>query len=188
MTPDGVAAAAAARFGAQSCSVVFGQLTVDVTAADWVPAMTWARDVADCTFFDWLSAVDEQAGGLAVLAHLYSPAGRHRVLLRTRVPADAPVLDSATGCFAGANWHEREAHEMFGLVLSGHPGLLPLLLPEGFEGHPLRKDFVLTARVAKAWPGAVNPGQSAGEAAAVTGRRRPKRPHGVPDPAEWGPR
>ena len=70
---------------------------------------------------------------------------------------------------------------MFGIVFTDHPNLIPLLLPDGFEGHPLRKEFVLASRVAKAWPGAVNPGQSAEDAA----RRPTKRPPGVPDPKTW---
>ncbi|MFC1417226.1 NADH-quinone oxidoreductase subunit C, partial [Streptacidiphilus cavernicola] len=115
--------------------------------------------------------------------------GIRRILLRTRIPRDAPALPTATGVFAGAGWHERETHEMFGIDFPGHPHLATLLLPEGFEGHPLRKEFVLAARVAKAWPGAKEPGESdhaPGGAAAPAARRR-MLPPGVPDPNEWGP-
>ena len=67
---------------------------------------------------------------------------------------------------------------------TGHPHLVPLLLPENFEGHPLRKDFVLAARVVKEWPGRVEPGRSGPD----TGRRaRPRLPLGVPEPGTWGP-
>jgi NADH-quinone oxidoreductase subunit C len=95
--------------------------------------------------------------------------------------------------FAGASWHERETFEMFGLVFDGHPHLVPLLLPDGFEGHPLRKSFVLAARAAKAWPGAKEPGESdadVGLPARGSGSpgRRKTRPPGVPDPQAWGPR
>jgi NADH-quinone oxidoreductase subunit C len=110
---------------------------------------------------------------------------REHLLLRTRVPADAPTLATATGVFAGASWHERETFEMFGIDFAGHPHLVPLLLPDGFEGHPLRKSFVLAARAAKAWPGAKEPGES-DEGAAPS--RRKTRPPGVPDPEVWGPR
>ena len=85
--------------------------------------------------------------------------------------------------YAGAGWHERETHEMFGIDFAGHRDLDPLLLPDGFEGHPLRKDFVLASRVAKPWPGAKEPGESDHEAAPS---RRRTRPPGVPDPDEWG--
>jgi NADH-quinone oxidoreductase subunit C len=58
--------------------------------------------------------------------------------------------------YAGANWHERETHEMFGIVFDGHPDLRNIYLPGEFEGHPLRKDFPLLARMIKPWPGIVD--------------------------------
>nr|WP_237514997.1 NADH-quinone oxidoreductase subunit C [Streptomyces sp. SID4945] len=136
-----------------------------------------------CTYFDWLSAVDEPGTGFRVCAHVVALAPVRRLLLRTTVPHETPALASAVGVYAGAAWHERETHEMFGLRFEGHPGLTPLLLPETFEGHPLRKDFVLAARVAKAWPGAKEPGESGHG----TPKRRQMLPPGVPDPNEWGP-
>jgi NADH-quinone oxidoreductase subunit C len=165
----------------------YGMLTVDVPAAAWVDALTFARDKLGCTFFDWLTAVDELDEGFSVVVHLWSIAERHHLLLRTRVPRENPRLGSATGVFRGANWHERETYEMFGVVFEGHPNLVPLLLPDGFEGHPLRKEFVLAARAAKPWPGAKEPGESEHEAARAPGRRRTVPP-GVPDPQTWGPR
>ena len=61
-----------------------------------------------------------------------------------------------TNHFPGANWHEREAWEMFGVIFEGHPGLRKLYLPGDFEGHPMRKDFPLLARLVKPWPGIVD--------------------------------
>lgn len=166
-------------------------LTVDVPAASWLAALETARDRLGCTYFDWLSAVDEPDTGFRVCAHVVALEGRtvRRLLVRTTVPHTAPVLPSAVGLYAGASWHERETHEMFGVTFTDHPHLVPLLLPEGFEGHPLRKDFVLAARVAKAWPGAKEPGESAaGHGAGAGGaKRRQMLPPGVPDPNEWGP-
>ncbi|MCC2279719.1 NADH-quinone oxidoreductase subunit C [Streptomyces sp. ET3-23] len=162
----------------------YGLLTVDVPAESWITALETARDRLGCTFFDWLSAVDEPGTGFRVCAHVVGLAGGvHRLLVRTTVPHEAPVLPTAVGVYAGAEWHERETHEMFGVDFTGHPHLVPLLLPEGFEGHPLRKDFVLAARVAKAWPGAKEPG----EPAEGGPKRRQMLPPGVPDPNEWGP-
>ena len=73
--------------------------------------------------------------------------------------------------YPGADWHEREAWEMFGIVFDGHPSLRHLYLPSEFEGHPLRKDFPLLAREVKPWPGLVDvegmPGEPAEAAAAV---------------------
>jgi NADH-quinone oxidoreductase subunit C len=84
--------------------------------------------------------------------------------------------------YAGAGWHERETHEMFGIGFVGHGRLDTLLLPDGFDGHPLRKDFVLASRVAKSWPGAKEPGESDHDTAPS---RRRTRPPGVPDPDLW---
>jgi NADH-quinone oxidoreductase subunit C len=191
MTPEEVGAAmVAALGGAAEVSVGvsaggrWARATVDVAATSWVAAITAARDQVGCNFFDWLSAVDELDQGYGVVAHLWSTAARHGVLVRTRVPVDAPACDSIVDIFPGAAWHERETHEMFGIDFPGHPNLVPLLLPPEFEGHPLRKEFVLASRVAKSWPGAKEPGESHVES---TGRRQPMRPPGVPAPGTWGP-
>lgn len=162
-------------------------LTVDVPPTAWVPALLTARDELGCTYFDWLSAVDEPGTGFRVSAHVVALAPVRRLLLRTTVPHEASVLPTAVDVYAGAGWHERETHEMFGVRFEGHPALDHLLLPETFEGHPLRKDFVLAARVAKAWPGAKEPGEPAAGTAHGGPRRRQMLPPGVPDPNEWGP-
>ncbi|MFE6622038.1 NADH-quinone oxidoreductase subunit C [Streptomyces sp. NPDC057740] len=158
-------------------------LTVDVPPASWIAALTTARDELGCTYFDWLSAVDEPGTGFRVAAHVAALAPVRRLLVRTTVPHEAPTLPTAVGVYAGAAWHERETHEMFGVLFADHPALDHLLLPDNFEGHPLRKDFVLAARVAKAWPGAKEPGESEHGGP----KRRQMLPPGVPDPNEWGP-
>lgn len=177
---DAVAAFSAALDG--QVSTEFGGVTVTVPAGRWLQAVTRARDEASllCNYFDMLCGVDEQADGFGVVVNLWSTTYRHRLLLRTVVPRDAPQLASLTGVFRGAAWHERETHEMFGVIFEGHPNLVPLLLPDGFGAHPLRKEFVLAARAAKVWPGAKEPG---GESA-----RRPMLPPGQPGPdSEWPP-
>lgn len=189
-TPDQVGARLVELLGPPAEATVSGgadyaRATVDVPPARWTEAVRAARDQLGCTYFDWLSAVDEEAEGFSVVVHLWSMAGRYGVLLRTRVPRDAPRLTSVVDLFPGAAWHERETYEMFGVVFDGHPDLKPLLLPPEFEGHPLRKEFVLASRVAKAWPGAKEPGES--EHTPARGKRQPMRPPGVPDPNEWGP-
>jgi NADH:ubiquinone oxidoreductase subunit C len=77
-----------------------------------------------------------------------------------RIKADVDDADltiqSWTSIFAGANWHERETWEMFGIVFAGHPDLRKMYLPMDFEGYPLRKDFPLLARIVKPWPGIVD--------------------------------
>ncbi|GGV84105.1 dehydrogenase [Streptomyces gelaticus] len=178
--------AAAELFGEDATAqYAYDLLTVDVPAASWITALETARDRLGCTYFDWLSAVDEPGTGFQVCAHVAAlAAGRvRRLMIRTTVPHEAAVLPTAIDVYAGAAWHERETHEMFGIGFEGHPHLVPLLLPEGFEGHPLRKDFVLAARVAKAWPGAKEPGESEHGGP----KRRTMLPPGVPDPNDWGP-
>ncbi|MFE3518821.1 NADH-quinone oxidoreductase subunit C [Streptomyces sp. NPDC059166] len=173
-------------FGADATAArAYDLLTVDVPAASWTSALETARDELGCTYFDWLSAVDEPGTGFRVCAHVAAVGDGtvRRLLVRTTVPHDAASLPTAVGVYAGAAWHERETHEMFGVDFDGHPDLAPLLLPENFEGHPLRKDFVLAARVAKAWPGAKEPGESEHGGP----KRRTMLPPGVPDPNEWGP-
>ncbi|MDD9378194.1 NADH-quinone oxidoreductase subunit C [Streptomyces sp. ZAF1911] len=184
---DSLPDAAGTVFGAEAVgSFAYSVLTVDVPTASWIPALEIARDKLGCTYFDWLSAVDEPGTGFRICAHVVSLENHRvrRLLLRTTVPHSAPSLPSAVSIYAGAEWHERETWEMFGVTFTDHPNLVPLLLPENFEGHPLRKDFVLAARVAKAWPGAKEPGEAHDPDAP---KRRQMLPPGVPDPNDWGP-
>jgi NADH-quinone oxidoreductase subunit C len=194
VTAEAGAARLAARYGGRAAvDSSYGQDTVDLPPELWVDALTTARDELGFGYFDWLTAVDQLDAtddggpGFDVVAHLWSLDRHEHLLLRTRVPAATPALDTATAVFAGAAWHERETFEMFGIDFAGHPNLVPLLLPDGFEGHPLRKDFVLAARAAKAWPGAKEPGESDADAHGAPSRRK-TRPPGVPDPEVWGPR
>ncbi|WP_326819541.1 NADH-quinone oxidoreductase subunit C [Streptosporangium sp. NBC_01756] len=176
----GHAAAIRQRYGPRAqVSESFGEVTVDVQPADWIDLLEFARS-GGYAFFDWLTAVDDPPDGFSVVAHVFDPDAHGHLLLRTRVPRADPRLPSAVGVFRGADWHERETFEMFGVVFEGHPNLVPLLLPDGFEGFPLRKDFVLAARVAKAWPGAKEPGESDHGSPS----RRKTLPPGVP--ADWG--
>jgi NADH-quinone oxidoreductase subunit C len=184
VTPAEIGARLVELVEGASYAETFGEVTIDVPALVWVDAALAARDDPELrlSYFDWLSAVDQEADGYDVVLHVYSIDRRHRALLRTRVSAADPVLPSLAAVFPGAGWHERETYEMFGVGFTGHPGLTPLLLPDGFEGHPLRKEFVLASRVIKEWPGAREPGESHTGAT-----RRRMRPPGVPDPEVWGP-
>jgi NADH-quinone oxidoreductase subunit C len=162
MTPEEIGQRFVARFGdGVESEASFGAMTVTLPAAAYADAAAFAKTTRglDFTFFDFLTGVDEAEAGYGIVTHLYSPIHRHHVLLRTVVPNDAPRLPSLTQVFAGANWHERETWEMFGIVFDGHPNLVKLLLSDEFEGHPLRKEFLLTSRVVKPWPGAKEPGE-----------------------------
>ncbi|MBW5486338.1 NADH-quinone oxidoreductase subunit C, partial [Streptomyces bambusae] len=184
---DSLPDAASEIFGAEAvATAAYDVLTVDVPVGSWISSLEIARDKLGCTYFDWLSAVDEPGTGFRICAHVVALEGHRvrRLLMRTTVPHTAPSLPSAVAVYAGAAWHERETYEMFGVAFTDHPNLVPLLLPENFEGHPLRKDFVLAARVAKAWPGAKEPGEGAESEGP---KRRTMLPPGVPDPNDWGP-
>jgi NADH-quinone oxidoreductase subunit C len=125
-----------------------------------------------CRFFTFLSAVDWTTFGgdeesaqnmpapFEVLVHLYSPD--YVIHVNIHVPLkDELICPTISNVFGGALWHEREAHEMFGIYFEGHPGLTNLYLPEDFEGHPLRKSFKLPTRIVKDWPGAKDPAEAA---------------------------
>ena len=166
MSTASLAAADLAAQLAQRCdgrvSGGAGDLTVEVRAERWVQALAVAREELGLGFFDWLSAVDDLEAGLWVVCHLAavrsgSPGaggqlGGH-LLVRTIVAREGASLATATSVFAGAAWHERETWEMFGIEFVGHPNLVPLLLADGFDGWPLRKDFQLQARLQRPWPG-----------------------------------
>jgi NADH-quinone oxidoreductase subunit C len=183
---------------------------VDVPLERWHEAVAAARDAFAFTWFDALTAVDEGDGTFTVLLTLRRLEGAEPLTLRTRLDRTDTSAAVATGgiasitdLFAGAGWPEREAAEMFGLVFDGSPDPRRLLLHPDFEGAPLRKDRVLVARAARAWPGAKEPGESDADVAAATGadggegsgagaaggrsrRRRRAVPPGVPERGEDG--
>ncbi|MGH1506002.1 MAG: NADH-quinone oxidoreductase subunit C [Acidimicrobiales bacterium] len=109
-------------------------------------------------------ADDEQqrngyAGGdtrFQMLARVHNLATGLGVNLKCDVPDDTLTVGTWTNDYPGAEWHEREVWEMFGIQIAGHPGLRKLYLPGDFEGFPLRKDFPLAARLVKPWPGIVD--------------------------------
>ena len=97
----------------------------------------------DFNYLRCLSVVDyvESTGEFELNYHLYSLDKRHKMVVKTRVPEDIPAVPTVTGIWAGANWYERESHDLFGVRFVGHPDLAPLLLYEEFEGFPGRKSF-----------------------------------------------
>lgn len=137
----------------------YGPTTVDVPPESWAAAVELARAELGFEYFDFLTAVDEP-DGLAVVCHVARAEPFGHLLLRTRLGGSTTVASVASS-YAGAGWHERETAEMFGITFVGPDGepleLEPLLLPPGFEGHPLRKDFALQARLDRPWPGSKDP-------------------------------
>ena len=78
-----------------------------------------------------------------VVYNLYSIKHKHRLMIKALIPENDPGIDSVVPVWSAANWHEREVCDMFGIIFNGHPDLRRILLPEDWEGHPLRKDYPL---------------------------------------------
>jgi NADH-quinone oxidoreductase subunit C len=93
--------------------------------------------LVDVTAVDWLARTPR----FEVVYHFYSTQSHVRVRLKTRVPEGDPTVDSLVALYGSASFMERECHDMYGIVFRGNPDLRPILLYEGFEGHPLRKDY-----------------------------------------------
>ncbi len=94
--------------------------------------------------FDYLmslSGMDFNDGNLGVVYHLFSMEKRHRIVLKAKLPKGEAQIPSVESIWKSANWHEREAFDLFGIVFQGHPDLRRILLPDDWEGHPLRKDY-----------------------------------------------
>jgi NADH-quinone oxidoreductase subunit C len=138
---------------------VHGHAVVTVAPARYREIARFLRDDPDLAFdfFDFLTGVDyrPKGGGFEVVAHLFSTRRLHNVRLKVACDADDPRCPTLSDIWSGANWHERETWELLGIAFDEHPHLVKLLLPQQFEGHPLRKDFALMTREAKPWPGAV---------------------------------
>jgi NADH-quinone oxidoreductase subunit C len=115
-------------------------LNVTVPAERVVEAVTILDDakfmIEAITGVDWLA--ERQFEVVYDFTHVESG---ERIAIRTRIPRDKPELPTISHIYGGANWHERETHDFFGIIFTGHPQLIPLLLPEDARFHPLRKDF-----------------------------------------------
>ena len=133
-----------------TASVARGELTLLADAAHVLDVLTYLRDDADCRFINFidLCGADYPAREkrFDVVYHLLSPKLNQRVRLKVQTDETTPVA-SAISVFPCANWFEREAYDLYGILFSGHPDLRRILTDYGFEGHPLRKDFPLTGFV-----------------------------------------
>ncbi len=154
----GVALERALAAKLSSRTAALGELTLVVKAADWIETARVLRDDPDLRFEELmdLCGVDYSTYGegawegprFAVVAHLLSVTHNWRVRVRTFAPEDGfPVVDSLTAVWPSANWFEREAFDLFGIMFSGHADLRRILTDYGFVGHPFRKDFPLSGHV-----------------------------------------
>jgi len=152
--------ALAAGLGGKVVSLAesLGELTLVVDAKDYVATARWLRDESATRFEQLidLCGVDYSGYGegaregrrFAVVTHLLSVAHNRRLRLRVFAADDNfPVVDSLTGVWPNANWYEREAFDLFGIMFTGHEDLRRILTDYGFIGHPFRKDFPLSGNV-----------------------------------------
>jgi len=160
ITPEALQAVVSAALGplASSVTLARGEVTALVPAARYLDAMRTLRDAADCRFDQLVdlcgmdySAYREgvwEGQRYAVVVHLLSVALNQRVRVRVFCDDDDfPVVPSVTTLWASANWYEREAFDLFGIVFDGHEDLRRILTDYGFIGHPFRKDFPLSGHV-----------------------------------------
>ncbi|PZA12116.1 NADH-quinone oxidoreductase subunit C [Rhodopseudomonas palustris] len=131
-------------------SVAFGQLTLTVDAGKIVDVMRTLRDDPRFRFISFIdmTAVDYpgRAQRFEIVYHLLSPKLNERVRVKAEV-GETTLVPSIIDVFPGADWFEREAYDLYGIVITGHPDMRRLLTDYGFDGHPLRKDFPLTGFV-----------------------------------------
>ena len=143
---------------AQHLEIARGEVMLTLTAGDYHDAMQLLHKAPDCQFEQLLDlcGVDYSAYGnrewegprFAVVAHLLSLACNQRLRVRVFCEDDNfPRVDSVTDIWSSANWFEREAFDLFGIVFDAHDDLRRILTDDSFAGHPLRKDFPLTGRV-----------------------------------------
>ncbi|MCD7108827.1 NADH-quinone oxidoreductase subunit C [Rhizobium sp. DKSPLA3] len=131
-------------------TIAFGDLTLTTTGENIVALLTFLRDDARCGFVNIIDVcgVDypARAERFDVVYHLLSPKQNLRIRVKVATSEEEPV-PSICGVFPGADWFEREAYDMYGILFTGHPDLRRILTDYGFEGYPLRKDFPLTGYV-----------------------------------------
>jgi NADH-quinone oxidoreductase subunit C len=142
MTPEQATLLIGERFDGAG---VEGQspLVVTVTASDWLRFGQFAKEVLDCRFFGFLTAVDWKDDGLEVVAQVDDLSNSLSVLMKTRLGAGVSTCASLTAVYRGADWMERECYDMFGIRFEGHADLRRILLADDWEGFPLLKSYAV---------------------------------------------
>lgn len=159
LPPDELGSRLRARFGddVQELEEQHGHAVATVSVDTYHDVCRFLRDEPEiaCDYCDFTGGVDfGEEQGFEVVTHLHSTRHHHNVRVKVKLPHEDPSIPTISDLFATCDWHERETAELFGIRFEGHPKPVKLLLPEPFEGHPLRKDFPLMTREAKPWPGA----------------------------------
>lgn len=117
-------------------------LTVSVPVERWAELARFAKEGLGCRYFCHLTAVDWKADGFDVVCRVENLTSGLGLTMKTRLGRETPC-PSLTGLYRGAEWMERECYDLFGIRFEGHPDLRRLLLPQDWEGHPLRKDYAV---------------------------------------------
>jgi NADH-quinone oxidoreductase subunit C len=150
LTKLGEGIAAALPGAVSAVSTAYGELTLTVEPDRLIETVTYLRDDPNCLFISFidLTAVDYpvREKRFDVVTHLLSPKHNRRIRIKVATDEATPVA-SLSSLYPAANWFEREAYDLFGVLFSGHPDLRRLLTDYGFDGHPLRKDFPMTGYV-----------------------------------------
>jgi NADH-quinone oxidoreductase subunit C len=122
------------------------ELTLEIAAERIVAACRFLKNQQKFERLSSVTAVDwyPEEPRFEVVYHLHSHERNERLRLKCRLPAANPEIDSVTAVWRGANWYERETFDLFGIRFRNHPGLRRIMLPEDWEGHPLRKDYPVT--------------------------------------------
>lgn len=122
--------------------VALDEVVLRIAPEDVIAVCSRAKDSPELAF-DYLRSISvvDYIEYLEVNYHLFSLGKRHKMVIKINLSPDRPCVATVTGVWRGANWFEREAHDLFGVVFDGHPDPRPLLLYEGFEGYPGRKEF-----------------------------------------------
>jgi NADH-quinone oxidoreductase subunit C len=146
----GVAAAVDAFDGGAITGGQFGrgQLTLEIAPAKIASVCGFLKFDRKFVRLSTVTAVDRYPAEprFEVVYHLHSVEGNERVRLKCRLDGENPEIDSVTSVWRSANWYEREVFDLFGIRFTGHPDLRRIMLPEGWEGHPLRKDYPTTGQ------------------------------------------
>ncbi|MCE5311094.1 MAG: NADH-quinone oxidoreductase subunit C [Acidobacteriales bacterium] len=122
-----------------------GEWTAEVAPEKIAQVCQWLKDEWQFERLSTLTAVDwpERDPRFDVVYHLHSIARNERLRLKCRVGGDAPEIDSVVSVWSGANWYEREVFDLFGIRFRNHPDLRRIMMPEDWQGYPLRKDYPL---------------------------------------------